>query len=341
MTQITTRPFGAIDGKDVTRFTLTNSNGVSASVISYGATIQAIHVPDRDGGLDDITLGFDTLDEYTSEKNPFFGAVCGRVANRVAGGRFTLDEQEYTLALNDNGINSLHGGTKGFDKYVWDTEVIDDSVRFSMLSADGDEGYPGTLTVAVTYSLSDDNTLAIDYKASTDRTTIINLTNHAYFNLAGHGAGDVLGHEAVIRATHYTPVDEETLIPSGEVAPVEETPFDFRTPRPIGAQMDVRPRGYDINFCLDDVEGATVRIAEPTTGRTIEMETTEPGVQLYTSFFLQDTPGKSGAVYRQFGGFCLEAQHYPDSIHHPSFPSTVLRPGETYSQRTSYTFGVA
>ena len=341
MTTIEKESFGSTDGKDVRLFTLTNGNGVSVSVMNYGAIIQAIRAPDRDGNVDDITLGFDTLDEYLSEKDPFFGAVCGRVANRIAGGRFTLEGEEYTLALNNNDINSLHGGPKGFDKYVWNAEVVRDSVRFSMLSPDGDEGYPGALSVSVAYSLSDDNTLALDYEATTDKTTIVNLTNHAYFNLAGHGAGKVLDHEVVIKAESYTPSDDKTLIPSGEIAPVEGTALDFRTPMAIGARMDVKPTGYDNNYILDQVEGPTVRVTEPTTGRTIEMETTEPGVQLYTAFFLEDTPGKGGVVYGQFGGFCLEAQHYPDSIHHPNFPTTVLQPGEPYTQRTSYRFASA
>jgi aldose 1-epimerase len=246
---------------------------------------------------------------------------------------------DYKLAIN-NGSNALHGGRKGFDKRVWDAAIMDDGVRFNLLSADGEEGYPGALQVSAIYSLSDDNTLTLDYEASTDKTTILNLTNHAYFNLAGHGAGKVLDHEVVIKADTYTPVDDETLIPSGEIAPVEGTALDFRTPHRIGARMDAKPKGYDNNYVLDEVEGPTVRVTEPTTGRYIEMETTEPGVQLYTAFFLDDTSGKGGATYGQFGGFCLEAQHYPDSIHHPNFPTTVLHPGETYTQRTGYRFGV-
>jgi len=340
MSAITTQPFGSVDGKDVTLYTLTNSNGVSASVMNYGAIIQAIRVPDRDGSLDDVTLGFDTLEAYVTGNAPFFGAVCGRVANRIDGGRFTIEGEDYQLACNDNDINCLHGGLKGFDKQVWDVELVDDSVRFSLLSPDGQEGFPGNLDVSVTYSLAADNTLTLDYTASTDRATIVNLTNHSYFNLAGRGGGKILDHEVIIKAERHTPVDTETLIPTGEIAPVEGTPLDFRTPHTIGARMNQKPTGYDNNFVLDAIDGPTVRVTEPASGRTLEMETTEPGVQLYTSFFLEETAGKGGAVYNQFGGFCLEAQHYPDSIHHPNFPSTVLRVGDVYTQRTCYTFDV-
>ncbi len=340
MPQISRQPYGTVDNRSVTRFTLTNDNGASVTIMDYGATIQALRVPDRNGNMGDITLGFDTVEEYASSKNPFFGAVCGRVANRIANARFRLEGVDYELAAND-GANSLHGGLRGFDKYVWDSEVADGSLRLKLLSPDGDEGYPGALEVTVVYTLSDDNTLTLDYEASTDRTTILNLTNHAYFNLAGHGAGKVLDHEVLIRAEAYTPVDDDTLIPSGEIAPVEGTPLDFRTPVTIGARMDRKPAGYDNNYVLDPGDGPSVRVTEPTSGRTLEMETTEPGVQLYTAYFLTETSGKDGAVYNQFGGFCLEAQHYPDSIHHPNFPTTVLAPGETYTQRTSYRFGVS
>ncbi len=338
MSTLSTRLFGTIHGQEVSLFTLQNSAGVSVAIMNYGATIQSVRTPDREGNLADITLGFDTLEEYVSGNTPYFGAICGRVANRIAGARFTLEGIDYTLAAND-GANSLHGGQKGFDKVVWNAEYMDGGVCFRMRSPDGDEGYPGTLDVSVVYTLSEDSTLALHYEATTDATTILNLTNHAYFNLAGHAAGTVLDHVVAIAADSTTPVNPDTLIPSGEIVSVADSPMDLRTPVRLGDRFEALPRGYDNNFVLGQSSGTVVRVTEPTSGRSIEMETGEPGVQLYTGFFLDDVAGKDGATYGQFGGLCLEAQHYPDSIHHPHFPTTVLDPHDTYTQRTSYRFG--
>ncbi|MDP6490781.1 MAG: aldose epimerase family protein [Kiritimatiellia bacterium] len=340
MSTLSTRSFGSLDGQEVTLFTLQNRAGVEVAIMNYGATIQSIRTPDRDGNFADITLGFDTFEEYLAEANPYFGAVCGRVANRIDGAQFTLEGIDYTLAAND-GANSLHGGLKGFDKVVWKAETVDDGVCFRMRSPDGDEGYPGTLDISLVYTLSEDSTLSLHYEATTDATTILNLTNHAYFNLAGHAAGKVLDHVVTIAADTTTPSDPDTLILSGEIASVDGSPMDLRVPTRLGDRFEALPRGYDNNFILGESSGPVVRVTEPTSGRTIEMETSEPAVQLYTGFFMEDMTGKDGATYGRFGGLCLEAQHYPDSIHHPNFPTTVLHPNETYTQHTSYRFGTA
>jgi aldose 1-epimerase len=303
-------------------------------------------VPDRDGKLNDVVLGFDDLESYL-KGHPHFGATTGRVANRVAKGKFTLDGKEYTLAVN-NGPNSLHGGLKGFDKVVWKAEPKEASdavaVQLTYVSPDGEEGYPGNLTTIVTYALTNQNELRIDYKATTDKATPVNLTNHSYFNLAGPRSGDILSHELMLEADEYTPADD-TLIPTGEIRSVKGTPLDFTKPATIGsriAQVADKTGGYDHNFLLRG-KGKSLALAarayEPKTGRVMEMYTTEPGVQLYTGNFLDGKlKGKGGVVYQKHQAFCLEAQHFPDSVNHPEFPSVILRPGQTYTQTTAYKF---
>ena len=343
--------FGAMpDGTAIDAFTLTNARGIRVRAISYGGIITSLDTPDRNGQPGDIVLGFDTMDGYQKDP-PYFGAIIGRYGNRIAKGRFTLDGQTYTLATN-NGENHLHGGLKGFDKVVWDAAPFENErgvgVIFRHTSPDGDEGYPGTLTVEVTYTLTTDNELVVDYRATTDKATPVNLTQHSYFNLAGDGAGDILGHVLQLDASHFTPVDAE-LIPTGEIAPVEGTPFDFRAPTAIGARIDADHEqvklggGYDHNFVLDRASDGLVhaaRVVEPTSGRTLDVSTTEPGIQFYSGNFLDGTiTGKGGHVYRHRNGFCLETQHYPDSPNQPGFPSTILRPGEEYRSQTVFRFG--
>jgi aldose 1-epimerase len=338
------------DGQPVESFTLRNASGIEMRVISLGGIITHLSTPDRNGAPADIVLGFDSLDGYLKE-HPYFGAIIGRYGNRIGKARFAIDGTTYTLAAN-NGPNHLHGGVKGFDKVVWQAEPQNTTdgqrVVFTRTSTDGEEGYPGSLTVKVTYTLTDRNEVAIDYEATTDKTTHVNLTHHSYFNLAGHGSGDILGHELMIDADRYTPVDE-TLIPTGELAPVEGTPFDFRQSTPIGARINqpdnqqiVFGKGYDHNWVLNGSGfRRAARAYEPASGRTLEVATTEPGLQFYSGNFLDGTvTGKGGAVYNHRTGFCLETQHFPDSPNQPSFPATLLKPGETYRTRTVYTFGV-
>ncbi len=331
------------DGAAVDLYILTNANGLIAKIMTYGGIITELQVPDRDGKLGDIVLGFDTLPEYL-KGHPYFGCITGRVANRIAKARFTLDGKEYQLAAN-NGPNTLHGGKKGFDKVVWKAETVagdkGPAIKLTYVSPDGEEGFPGNLTTHVTYTLTDDNTLRIDYRATTDKATPINLTNHAYFNLAGAASGDVLGHEMMIAADKYTPTDD-TLIPTGEVKPVQGTPLDFTKPTTIGARIkEIKsdPVGYDHNYVLRSGLTLAARVVEPKSGRIMEVTTTEPAIQLYTGNFLDGTlKGRGGGVYRQHHAFCLETQHYPDSVNQPSFPSTILRPGQTYTQTTTYRF---
>lgn len=345
--------FGATaEGVPVDLYTLTNASGMEVRAISYGGIILSLRVPDRAGKLGDVVLGYDAIDGYL-KASPYFGSIIGRYGNRIARGRFTLDGKEYTLAAN-NGPNALHGGTKGFDKVVWRAEPFEKSegvgVVFSYTSPDGEEGYPGKLEATVTYTLDDANTLSFDYRAVTDKPTPVNLTQHSYFNLAGDGQGDILGHELMLKASRFTPVDS-TLIPTGEIRSVAGTPFDFTTPHTIGERIgtgDEQIRfggGYDHNFVLDRDAGDSLQLAarvyEPTSGRVMEVSTTEPGVQFYSGNFLDGSiTGKAGHVYRHRTGFCLETQHYPDSPNKPEFPSTILKPGEEYRSRTVYAFSV-
>lgn len=333
------------DGTPVELYVLKNGQ-ITVKVMTYGAIITEIDTPDRNGKEGDVVLGFDSLEGYLG-KHPYFGATVGRVANRIAKGKFTLNGQEYTLAVND-GPNTLHGGLKGFDKVIWKAEPISrpdgPSIKLTRRSPDGEEGYPGNLDVSVQFTVTEQNELKIEYTATTDKATPINLSNHSYFNLAGRTTEPVLGHELMLSADHYTPVDE-TLIPTGEIAPVAGTPLDFTKPTDIGArikELKGEPTGYDHNFVLNSGGKSlalAVRVYEPKTGRVMELSTTEPGVQFYTGNFLDGTiTGKDGIAYRKHHAFCLEAQHYPDSIHHANFPSAVLEPGKTYTQTTVYKF---
>jgi aldose 1-epimerase len=346
MTKIEEQDWGRTpEGTPVKLFTLTNSKGMVAKITTYGAIVTELRVPDRNGKIDDVVLGFDNLDQYL-KGHPYFGAVAGRVANRIAKGKFTLDGKDYTLAIN-NGPNHLHGGLKGFDKVVWQAKQVEinstHALQLKYLSKDGEEGYPGNLEVTVTYTLTDENELRIDYSATTDKSTPVNLTNHSYFNLAG--SGDIGRHELMINADRYT-VTDDTLIPTGEIVPVKGTPLDFTRPTPIGARINEikrTPPGYDDNFVLNS-GGKSLALAaqvyEPTSGRVMEVSTTEPGVQFYSGNFLDGTlTGKNGVVYKQHTGFCLETQHFPDSINHPNFPSPILRPGKTFKSTTVYKFG--
>jgi aldose 1-epimerase len=349
--KLTKAPYGRLqDGQVVDLITLRSPSGVEMEVITYGGTIVTLKTPDRTGALDDIVLGFDSLDPYPSQ-SPYFGCLIGRYGNRIAKGKFSLDGTPYTLATN-NGPNHLHGGTIGWDKKVWSGEPFQNAtgvgVVLTYTSKDGEEGYPGTVKATVTYTLTDMGQLIVDYRATTDKATIINLTQHTYFNLAGSKANDILGHELKLNAPQYTPVDD-TLIPTGEIAPVAGTPFDFQTSTKIGARIDnkdvqlERGKGYDHNFVLARTAPGLVeaaRVVEPLTGRTLTISTTEPGIQFYSGNFLDGTlKGKGGRVYAHRGGFCLETQHYPDSPNHANFPSTVLRPGEEYKTQTVFTFG--
>ena len=344
------QPFGTMpDGRPVEKFRLTNAAGVTVEAISYGGIITSVTVPDRSGRMADVVLGFDTLEPYF-KNDPFFGAIIGRYGNRIGKGTFTLDGQTYTLAKN-NGPNHLHGGAQGFDKVLWNAEPVagQNAIAFTRTSPDGEEGYPGALTVRVTYTLTDRNELIVEYHATTDKATPVNLTQHSYFNLAGHASGDILRHELMLNADRYTPVDA-TLIPTGELAPVEGTPFDFRKPTPIGARIDdAHPQikhgpGYDHNWVLNGTAGQmrlAARVVEPASGRTLEVATTEPGIQFYSGNFLDGSlTGKGGVKYARRTGFCLETQHFPDSPNQPAFPSTILRPGQEYRTRTVFTFGV-
>ena len=349
------QPFGeTAGGEQVDVYTLRNANGVTVRAINYGGIILSLEVPDREGRFEDVVLGYESVAEYEAD-SPYFGAIIGRYGNRIAGGEFELDGETYPLAVN-NGPNHLHGGIRGFDKVVWDARQVevDDGVGivFTYTSEDGEEGYPGTLSAEVTYTLTDDGELVFDYVATTDEATPINLTQHSYFNLAGFGgAGDILGHELMLNADRFTPVDG-TLIPTGEIRPVAGTPFDFTTPREIGERINDEENaqiahggGYDHNFVLNR-EGAdadepvlAARVHEPSSGRVMEVYTTEPGVQFYTGNFLDGSlTGKGGVVYAHRSGFCLETQHFPNSPNEPSFPSTILRPGETYRTQTTYRF---
>ncbi|MFO0791622.1 MAG: aldose epimerase family protein [Pirellulales bacterium] len=328
------------DGTPVKAYTITGKNGVKVKLLSRGATLAEWHVPDKNGKIDDVLFGFDDVAGYESKDNGYFGAIAGRVANRIANGKFKLDGKEYTLAKND-GPNTLHGGLKrSFDKVVWNGEPFKNNdgegVLFTYVSPDGEEGFPGKLTCHVRYTLTDKNEIRIEYDATTDKPTPINVTNHAYFNLSGAGAPTILDHELMLAADHYTPIDE-TLIPTGEIAPVKGTPFDFREFHKIGERVDQlndQPgKGYDHNFVLNNQSGKlalAAKVRDAKTGRVLSVYTTEPGVQFYGGNFLNGVKGKGGKEYAYRSGLCLETQHYPNSINEPKFPSVVLRPGKTY-----------
>ena len=349
MNMVHTMPFGTLpDGREATLYTLTNSSGMEVKITNYGGIITSIKVPDRDGNMGEVTLGYDSLDQYLAA-SPYFGCITGRFANRIAQGQFTLGEESYTLVAN-NGPNHLHGGTEGFDKKLWGAEHFSETgasgVVMTYVSPDGEEGYPGTLTVTVTYTLTDENGLQIDYEATTDKATVINLTNHAYFNLKDGGASSALDHELRIMADRYIPTDE-TNIPLGPLASVEGTPFDFRTATPIGARIEDDNEqltfgyGYDHTYVFNK-EGDALQLGaevyEPTTGRLMEVLTTEPGVQLYTGNHLDGSLEGRGVAFERRSAFCLETQHFPDSPNQPEYPSTVLNPGETYASTTVYRF---
>lgn len=342
--------FGQLpDGTPVELYTLRNSHGMEAQIMTYGGIVTSLKVPDKRGKLDDVVLGYDTLDAYL-KSTPYFGALIGRYGNRIAKGQFSLDGVTYTLATN-NGVNALHGGLKGFDKVVWTARPLPTangpSLIMTYVSRNGEEGYPGNLLVTAVYSITEDNALKVEFTATTDRKTVVNLTHHSYFNL--RGSGDVLGHIVTINADKFTPVDSG-LIPTGELRPVAGTPFDFMTPSAIGARIGqtqdeqiVLGQGYDHNWVLNK-RGSELSLAakvhEPMTGRTMEVWTTEPATQFYTGNFLDGTlVGKGGWTYQKRNGFCFEPQHYPDSPNHPAFPSTELKPDETYRNTIIYKFG--
>ena len=344
MDDILREEFGHLaDGTPVERYTLGNDLGMIARVMTYGATLTDLVIPDRDGRTRDVVLGFDAFEPYLT-RNRFFGSTVGRVANRIAGARFELDGAEYRLAAND-GENHLHGGEVGFDKVIWTARTAASpsaqSVTFSYLSPSGEEGYPGDLQVQVTYVLTADGALKLEYEATTNQATPVNLTNHSYFNLAGEG--DILGHILTLHASRYTEPDAQ-LTPTGRILPVAGTPLDFRKPAAVGGRIGrLEIGGYDHNFVIDRGVAdpvLTAELYEPRTGRAMEVWTTEPGVQLYTGNFLDGNVGKNSVAYQRHGALCLETQHFPDAVHHPAFPSVILRPGETYRQTTVYRFSV-
>jgi len=341
--------FGTVDGKQVFLYALSNGKGMEARITNYGGIVVALVVPDRAGKPGDIVLGYDSLSSYL-KATPYFGAIVGRYGNRIGKARFTLDGKEYTLKAND-GANTLHGGLKGFDKVVWEpdesTPPSEPVLKLKYVSPDGEEGYPGTLTATVTYTLTDSNELRIDYSATTDKPTVLNLTHHSYFNLAGAGSGDILSHELMLNADRFTPIDSG-LIPTGELQSVEGTPMDFRTSTAIGARINAKDdqlrygRGYDHNWVLNRTGNGlslAARVSEPASGRAMEVWTTEPGIQFYSGNFLDGSNvGKGGKVYAYRTGLCLETQHFPDSPNKPQFPSTVLKPGEKFTSTTVYKF---
>jgi aldose 1-epimerase len=346
------KTFGKVDGKDVDLYTLTNANDLSMTVTNYGGIVTSFMVPDKAGKPGDIVLGYNDVDSYVSN-SPYFGALIGRYGNRIGKAKFTLDGKEYTLAVN-NGENTLHGGKKGFDKVVWDAKQIKNAnavgLELKYVSKDGEEGYPGTLTTTVTYWLTNKNEFKIDYVATTDKNTVVNLTQHNYWNLGGEASGDILGQELAIYADNFTPVDVG-LIPTGEVTPVKGTPMDFTKATVIGSRIGAEyeqlkfGKGYDHNWVLNQKKAGEMTKAatlyDPKSGRVMEVSTTEPAIQFYSGNFLDGTiKGKSGAAYNLRNALCLETQHYPDSPNKPKFPTTVLKPGKTYKTTTVYTFSV-
>jgi aldose 1-epimerase len=353
--QVRKEAFGKTrDGRPVDLYTLTNSNGMEVRAMTYGGIIVSMRVPDKNGKVADVVLGHDELDGYMPNP-PYFGAIVGRYANRIANGTFTVDGVKYTLAKND-GPNTLHGGVVGFNQKIWEGAEFKNAkgvgVAFTYLSKDGEEAFPGKLKVKVSYTLTNKNQLILDYEATTDKATPVNFSQHSYFNLAGAGTGDILGHEVMLNADRFTPVDK-TLIPTGELRPVQGTPMDFTKPTTIGARINdsyeqlVLGHGYDHNFVINRTDkdadkgglALAAKVHEPTSGRVLEVFTTEPGVQFYSGNFLDGTiVGKQGHAYKQRYGFCLETQHYPDSPNHPDFPSTILKPGTTFHSETIFKF---
>jgi aldose 1-epimerase len=348
--EVSQRPFGQTkEGTPVTLFTLRNKQGAEAAICNYGGLVISLKVPDRNGQFGDVVLGYDNLADYIKD-TPYFGAMIGRYGNRIAKGKFTLDGKEYTLAIN-NGPNALHGGLKGFDKVVWEPKIVASldgaSLELRYTSKDGEEGYPGNLTVKAVYTLTEDNALKLEYTATTDKDTVVNLTQHSYFNLAGKG--DILNHQVMMPADKFTPVDS-TLIPTGELKPVDGTPFDFRTPTAIGARIGQDDEqlkfgnGYDHNWVINKPLGQLglmARVYEPTTGRVLEVLSTEPGLQFYTGNFLDGKlTGKGGWAYQFRNAFCMEPQHFPNSPNQPNFPSVVLKPGQVYKHTIIFKFSV-
>ncbi|MBN1907019.1 MAG: galactose mutarotase [Deltaproteobacteria bacterium] len=344
--------FGEFEGKKIDLYTLKNSNGMEAKITNYGGIVTSIKVPDKKGNLSDVVLGFNNLKDYLSNSS-YFGAIIGRYANRIGNAKFSLDGVEYTLAKN-NWANSLHGGVKGFDKVLWEAEPAfgkeGQSLKLTYMSKDGEEGFPGNMDVTVTYTLKDDNSFRIDYLATTDKTTVVNLTNHTYWNLAGEGSGNILSHQLMLNAGAFTPVDRGS-IPTGEIRPVEDTPMDFKKPKAIGDRIGSDyeqlkfANGYDHNWGIDSSDEEKPALAatvyEPISGRYMEVYTTEPGIQFYSGNFLNDSIiGKSSKAYGARSGLCLETQHYPDSPNKPEFPPVVLEPEEIYRSTTIYKFSV-
>lgn len=345
---VTTQNFGTLNGKEVFQYTLKNKKGDILKLTNYGAAIVEVIVPDRNGRKENVAFGYDSLSGYL-KGDPYFGKVVGQYANRIAKGKFTLDGVEYTLAIN-NYPNSLHGGPTGWHSRVWDPQVLQNTdypaVRFTYNKPDMEEGYPGNVVAEVVYTWTDNDEIIMDYKVTTDKKTVINITNHAYFNLHGAGVGDILDHEVLIRASSFTPVDS-TLIPTGEIRPVEGTPFDFRTPHKVGERIGMNEeqlllgKGYDHNFVLDNAEEVDAEVYDPSTGRVLEVIFDQPGVQFYTGNFLDGTQtGHGGKVYNYRSGFCLETQHFPDSPNQPSFPSVILTPEEPLLTSTTFRFSV-
>lgn len=341
---ITKKAFGILGSDSVTQYTITNPAGMQVSILNYGGTVTQIITPDREKKMGDVVLGFDSLSGYLQKTNPYFGSLVGRYGNRIGKGQFTIDGQHYQLALNDHG-NTLHGGLRGLDKVIWKVskEAGDSSLKLSYTSPDGDQGFPGNLSVEVVYTLTSGNALQIAYKATTDKATPVNLTNHSYFNLSGGKDSTVLNQEVMIAADRYTAVDS-LLIPTGQLPGVKGTPFDFTAAKAIGKEIASVKGGYDHNWVLNKKANTMDKIAsayDPASGRLMEVFTTEPGLQFYTGNFLNGTlHGKNGAVYVQHAAFCMETQHFPDSPNQPSFPNTVLKPGETHQSVTSYHFSV-
>ena len=341
--KVTEESYGQLDGNTVTKFTLTNPGGMQVSIINYGGIITDILAPDKNGKLENVVLGYDSLGGFLQPANPYFGALIGRYGNRIANANFSIEGRKYTLAPNDNG-NTLHGGVKGFDKVVWKAEKLpgDSSLQLTYESKDGEEGYPGNLSVKVIYSLSSDNALSIDYTATTDKPTPVNLTNHAYFNLSGGSDSTILNHQLMINADKYNEVNNK-LIPTGKLPQVAGGPFDFKVEKMIGKDIQQVPGGYDHNFIINRTGSGLEKAAvlhHPASGRQMEVWTTEPGIQFYSGNFLNGTltGTRGGTRYIKHAGLCLETQHFPDSPNQPDFPNTILKPGETYKQLTVYKF---